>query len=703
MFFWLLKNRFICASAVWAALLFAVPFFAHADSPAPQKKPEVIVSDAPPDINDYREDTEDTEDTEEPGELEDTEAEDESRKGVLEFLGLDNLGLDKLFSNDDDVPEDRAESIEDTEDASAVQEESHTDVPIPAHKPEVILPTSRPVPEYIESLETRYKKKDFSPTLSSDDRKLYQEIFALQKDGQMNEAEEKIKSLSNPLLLGHVLFQRYMHPSAYSSSYEELKSWMEAFADHPGADNIYALAQKRCLGSSNDLRAPIAAKGFARVREPTMRPGKAYLSSRTRSPGQISALNSLKRQIIALIRKSENESALGLLSSNDSKALLDNVEYDLLKSEIAAGFLYSGDMKRAYTLASEAAARSGLHVPKAGWVMGLVSWQYKNYARAAQSFEIAARSPYASGWLLSAGAYWAARAHMRTGNVKVVTSWLKRGAKYPRTFYGLISTRALGQNFDFNWSNPPFTAENMRILSSISGGARAIALEKTGQKALAKAELARLKPSGAAERTALLAFVTYINLPALSMRIGAVLSDPSGRSYDGALYPVVPWEPRGGYAAEPALMHAIMRQESRFNPNAESPSGAQGLMQLMPSTAHYIAGGAAGALNDPPVNLALGQAYLKHLLELEPVHGELLSLIIAYNAGPGNLSKWKKRWAQVSDPLLFIELLPSFETRAYVERVLANYWIYRLREGKNVPTLEALAAGKRARYVPTGY
>ncbi|HPF77678.1 MAG TPA: lytic transglycosylase domain-containing protein, partial [Alphaproteobacteria bacterium] len=77
---------------------------------------------------------------------------------------------------------------------------------------------------------------------------------------------------------------------------------------------------------------------------------------------------------------------------------------------------------------------------------------------------------------------------------------------------------------------------------------------------------------------------------------------------------------------------------------------------------------------------------------------DLLSLAIAYNAGPGNLAKWKEERAHIEDPLLFIETIPFNETRAFVERVLSNYWIYRIRLDQKTPSLDAVAKGQWARY-----
>ena len=92
--------------------------------------------------------------------------------------------------------------------------------------------------------------------------------------------------------------------------------------------------------------------------------------------------------------------------------------------------------------------------------------------------------------------------------------------------------------------------------------------------------------------------------------------------------------------------------------------------------------------------MALGQRYLRHLLDDRAVGSNLFRLAAAYNGGPGNLRRW---WAGVEhrdDPLLFIEALPSYETRVFIERVLTNLWIYRHRLGQPTPSLEAVASGR---------
>ncbi|PPR23372.1 MAG: hypothetical protein CFH40_01090, partial [Alphaproteobacteria bacterium MarineAlpha10_Bin3] len=74
--------------------------------------------------------------------------------------------------------------------------------------------------------------------LNEADAALYREIFTLQKAGKWRAADQRIAMLRDTLLIGHVLFQRYMHPTAYRSKYTELKGWMAQYADHPGAARI---------------------------------------------------------------------------------------------------------------------------------------------------------------------------------------------------------------------------------------------------------------------------------------------------------------------------------------------------------------------------------------------------------------------------------------------------------------------------------
>jgi soluble lytic murein transglycosylase-like protein len=150
-----------------------------------------------------------------------------------------------------------------------------------------------------------------------------------------------------------------------------------------------------------------------------------------------------------------------------------------------------------------------------------------------------------------------------------------------------------------------------------------------------------------------------------------------------------------GNGPEDALVLAVMRQESNFSMAAISPAGARGLMQLMPATARYIGReeGLRGSVNNPADNLALGQAYVRYLGEQAGIDDNLLAVLASYNAGPGAAAPWYQQIKANSDPLMFIESIPTDQTRRFVKQVLADSWLYAEEIGLKPASLDALAAG----------
>ncbi len=128
------------------------------------------------------------------------------------------------------------------------------------------------------------------------------------------------------------------------------------------------------------------------------------------------------------------------------------------------------------------------------------------------------------------------------------------------------------------------------------------------------------------------------------------------------------------YDVDPALVAAVIEQESKFRPGAKSPVGAKGLMQLMPRTGRWMG---AQNLYDPEQNIDAGVKYIKYLNAR--FNGDLRKTIAAYNAGEGNVKRYRG--------------VPPFrETRTYVKKVLKNYdrrtkqlEDYKKREGGSVP------------------
>ncbi|MDP6341945.1 MAG: lytic transglycosylase domain-containing protein [Alphaproteobacteria bacterium] len=539
---------------------------------------------------------------------------------------------------------------------------------------------------------------DLPRILRQADRQRYRRIFALQESGDWMRADQLIRRLDDPLLLGHVLFQRYMHPTKYRSRYKELRGWLDRYADHPGATRIHRLAQRRRPKGARAPKAPSGprtARGYADIEAASQ-----YQSPRRRSAAQ----RRLVRRIQAKIRRNVRHERLTVsqkyLDRKDVRRLLDPVERDELLARVAAAWYYRGNDGKAYALAAGAADRTPRYLSNTHWIAGLAAWRLGRIEVAAGHFEALAVSPVADSWNAAAGAFWAARANLIARRPDKVNPLLEIAAQHPRTFYGLIASRQLGVDLKLHWATPPLTSRDLQRVGDLDAVRRAVALVEVGRPQKAEQEIRRAYLStNPLSGPALLALAHKMDLPAMQMRLARGVRNASELLYDQALFPLPPWRPERGFAVDRALLFAVMRQESGFNTRARSPMGARGLMQLMPRTASYVTGdrslrrGNRTKLYDPEFNLALGQKYLSHLLRQVGVKGDLFRLVVAYNAGPGNLRKWLRKVTYKGDPLLFIESLPSRETRLFVERVLTNFWIYRERLQQDTPSLDAAATG----------
>ena len=142
-------------------------------------------------------------------------------------------------------------------------------------------------------------------------------------------------------------------------------------------------------------------------------------------------------------------------------------------------------------------------------------------------------------------------------------------------------------------------------------------------------------------------------------------------------------------AIAPHLLFAIARQESAFTPDARSPAGALGLMQLLPSTAKQTASRAGLSINtydllQPETNITLGSRYITQLLN--EFNGNRILAAAAYNAGPSRVKQWLSKNSRDSLPFdIWIETIPYHETRGYVQNVLAYSVIYGYRLGDVKP------------------
>ena len=534
--------------------------------------------------------------------------------------------------------------------------------------------------------------------LNLDDVERYQRIFELQKYGHWKKADKLIVHLGDPILMGHVLAQRYLHPVKYRSKYKELKEWLAYYADHPDARRIYKLALRR---KPSNWRAPerpvsIPLHGGVKPTKSVTPPGKSL------SRAQHRKVRDYKRQIRGYLRKGWTKSVKKLIITREVKRLFSDFDIDQAKARLALGYFSAGRDKWAVKWASEATERSGRYLPEANWTAGLASWRLGNHAKSALFFEAATYTHGMSTWITSASAFWAARAYLVSGKPEKVNPMLGLAAAYPRTFYGLLARKMLDLPSTFSWSPPVLEPLALVALVALPATRRALALLQVGESRRAERELLVLAGRSSPQvNMGILALAARTNMASLAFRLNNALH-PGGGGFDGAAYPLPTWKPKGGYSVDKALVFALIRQESAFNPKAISWAGARGLMQLMPRTAGFVAGDrrfhrAASNLRTlfkPEINLMLGQKYIKILLRDKKINGDLFLMATAWNGGPGNLNKWRRNTNHMDDPLFFIESIPSRETRLFIEKVLTNLWIYRDRLGQPTPSLNAIAAGQ---------
>lgn len=542
--------------------------------------------------------------------------------------------------------------------------------------------------------------------LSANDTTKYRQVFQLQTKGDWKAADKLIKTIDNKILLGHVKFQRYMHPTKYQAKYEELHLWMKAYYDHPGAYRLYKLAESRRIPGWKPLSQPLYGKylGGTGPGQPYFL-SRPYKSSRHRSAQTRNNVAHAQRTVRRYLYNGQPTNAVKYIEQKKVKKLLDQVEYDQLLEKIAKSyFLYAKD-DSAIEYAELALRKSRKYAPIADWTAGLAAWRRGDIEKAAGHFEALASASRISDWNFTAANWWASRAYLKLGNPEKAVYFLTQTASQPRTFYGLLALRQLGIEKPFNWDLPELQPEQIDWLLKIPSAKRAIALSESAQYNLAAQELRAAFPS-ANPRLAplLLALAEQIGAPSVAMRMGLYLWETEDVAWDAAIYPIPKWQPVGGFKLDRALLFAFMRQESGFYTLANSGAGAKGLMQIMPTTASYLSGDRTlrernnKKLFNPAYNLELGQKYLTYLMEYDDVETNLFHLAAAYNGGPGNLKKWKSETKYLNDPLFFIEAMPSKQTRDFIKRVLTNFWIYRHRMGQDLPGLDQIARGEWPQY-----
>ena len=550
--------------------------------------------------------------------------------------------------------------------------------------------------------------------LSDADIDRYRRIFDIQAgtmskrdDPKWKEADRLIESLDDDLLLGRVLSQRYMHPTGWRSTWPELKAWLDEYNDHPYATRINWLARKRKPKEAAWPKKPKDGylDGYGRTDR-----GSHYVAIPATTKGRKapSKTRSVARQARKHVRSGFPTGARRLLTSENLK-YFTAYEEAVLRADIAHGYFIYGKDGEAISQATKAISKAGKSVPQAYWTAGIAAWRKGNVPEAVEYMRQLTEIDNAPARLLSGAGFWASRGALRAGETDKSFRYLEIAARHQDTFYGVLAAEALGQDITLDFSLPELKPGYIQWLYSQPAGRRAFGLLQVGETYHASRELRTLWDEMTVDQqTQTMVLATQTHMAGLAFRTADILRQEQGLEFFAGLYPIPDFETSAPLRVDHGLLLAVMRQESGFNPRARSWAKASGLMQLMPSTAAYIARDRRyrdtkrHRLMVPEENIRLGEDYILYLLGESPVEGDLLRMLAAYNAGPGNLRKWMARVDHGGDGLMLLESLPARETRFYVKNVLTNLWIYRKRLGQDSSIIGAVASGIGADYSPQG-
>ena len=552
----------------------------------------------------------------------------------------------------------------------------------------------RPVfvpPAQVIELDEQSLPADLPKALDGDSRDRYRRIFAAQSSGHWPQADAEIAQLKDRTLMGYVGAQRLL-ATGHPSTYPQLAAWLQDYNDHPDAPTIYRLALARRTAGSAEL----TPASF--VSQAPMSP--SFAAARTVRGADAGRAAELRTRLQQMLNDGGFNAGFVLLDRQATVDLLGPQEVELWRGRIR-------------TRALEADSQRGVQVPieagmpaDANFTMGLNAFTRGQMSEAARRFELVADAApdQASSWTLASGSFWAARANLLAGNPQKFAPYLKRAALHGRTFHGLIAQKALGMRIEADANLPSLDRGAADILRADRAGNRALALLQLGAVTAAERELYAASIDGDPRLIeAVLSLAQKAVLPSLSVRVGNANWDQRHnlKGYDAAMYPMPPWQPPEGFVIDRALLWGFMRQESAFNPKARSWAGAMGLMQLMPRTAQsvtirYLPDRIGQNPYEPGYNVSLGQQYINSLVG--DVDGNLVRTAASYNGGPGNVARWDASLNASHDPLLYVALIPLNETRDFVQRVLANYWMYQIRLGQSTPSLDQIAAHDWPKY-----
>ena len=521
--------------------------------------------------------------------------------------------------------------------------------------------------------------------LSQDDRTYYRQVFDAIDAKDWGKVQSLLASRPDGPLHQQARAEYFLASGSPKVELADLQAWLTQGTELPGADQISRLALKR---GAQALPSLPTEQQFARLPSMPKRVRPASIADGT-MPAGIAA---------GILDRIKNDDPVG------ARVMLDGIDATLSPSaqaewrqKVSWGFYIENQDAPAYEMAQRAAMGTGPWVGEAWWTAGLAAWRLGDYDGAADAFARVATGSE-NDELTSASYYWQSRALIRARKPGNAEAALRLAAARNETLYGMLAAEQLGLRLPEQHAGADFTQTDWQRLRTEPNVRAAVELAEIGEDGLADEVLrhqARIGDAG--EYAPLTRLARDLGLPSTQLWM-AYNAPPGGRPEPATRFPTPKWTPLGGWTVDPALVYAHALQESVFRADVVSPAGARGLMQIMPAAARdhadsFGVAGSASDLNKPEVNLAFGQRHLQMLQSQPGTQGLLPKVMAAYNAGIVPITRWNDQVKDQGDPLLWMESLPYWETRGYVNIVMRNYWMYERQAGGPSESRMALVQG----------
>jgi soluble lytic murein transglycosylase len=392
-----------------------------------------------------------------------------------------------------------------------------------------------------------------------------------------------------------------------------------------------------------------------------------------------------------LRRQDRDREAAELLATVPAASVLDHADAWWIERRIVSrGLVEAGDAGRAYALAAGHRGGDAETVAEAHFHAGWYALRFlKDPGKARPHFQ-ALQASVTLPISRARAAYWLGRTEAAARNTREAAVHYGVAAADEQTFYGQLARVELGVTaLDMPAVPEPTDVDRAAVAANdmvratvllVSAGAR-------GEATPLITELARQLPSGG-QVAIVVDWLERSGDHRAALQMGKLAADRN-LGTERLAFPIeaLPESGRKQKLVETAMVYAIARQESAFDPAAVSHAGAMGLLQLLPTTAQATARTLGLPFSRPRLtadadyNATLGAAHLRELLD--DFGGSYILTFAAYNAGPRKAREWIRRFGDPRDPAVdpvdWIELIPYGETRSYVQRVTENMQVYRER------------------------